>query len=307
MGTVISVLISVLTSAFVQDAYAWLPKAADWLFERGLRKLCPEMQERYREEWLADFATLPNSVIKLRWAFGCNLAAERTNAAFYQQRYDDAETLFKDAFVTHTTNLRKMTAIMMSVDERGPQLSVIVGSLEEMRAKSASVADKLAASPKLQISEPILRAQTVLRATAQTVGDYQSSIVNALSIVWKITDARIEQLKVKIDKADRLVQSIDRDRIYIKNLLRSKRENPSVTADELDNLSRDVVRLQSYLDDIDNGYEEDVETTRNYNGIVAALHNSARPVTDNIAAVLTANGFKCERPDTGAGIASPTS
>ena len=61
-------------------------KVSEWLLERAIRRLCPENQERYREEWKADLDAKPNSLIKLLWALGCYRVADRT--VFLQDKYD---------------------------------------------------------------------------------------------------------------------------------------------------------------------------------------------------------------------------
>jgi hypothetical protein len=139
MGAVIAIAISVV----IMEIYAWIPKASNWLCEQALRKLCPELQERCREEWQADLDAAPNSLIRLLWALGCNKAVDRTNYSLYQQRYDVLDCSYNELSDIYVNNLRKMNELRISISYRETNICKIQRSLEELELSASSAAGNL--------------------------------------------------------------------------------------------------------------------------------------------------------------------
>jgi hypothetical protein len=69
------ILISILIGIFLMELYAWLDRLAKWLVERVARELPEDRQAEFTEQFMADLATLPNSVAKVYFAFrDCTLS-----------------------------------------------------------------------------------------------------------------------------------------------------------------------------------------------------------------------------------------
>jgi hypothetical protein len=66
------ILISILIGIFLMELYAWLDRLA---VERVARELPEDRQAEFTEQFMADLATLPNSVAKVYFAFrDCTLS-----------------------------------------------------------------------------------------------------------------------------------------------------------------------------------------------------------------------------------------
>jgi hypothetical protein len=87
------ILISLFIGIFLMELYAWLDPLAKWLVERVAKELPEDRQAEFTEQFMADLATLPNSVAKVYFAFrDCTMAAE----TIYQSVYRDAFLFMAD-------------------------------------------------------------------------------------------------------------------------------------------------------------------------------------------------------------------
>ena len=68
-------LVSILGAIMLAELYVWLPRLCDILLERAVRSLPEEERARWREEWRADQAAMPNSIWRFFNAVGYNWAA----------------------------------------------------------------------------------------------------------------------------------------------------------------------------------------------------------------------------------------
>lgn len=60
-----TVLLGFVGKLACDEIRAWLPRLADWLKTKAVRKLPQELQERYEEEWQSGLEEIPGSVSKL--------------------------------------------------------------------------------------------------------------------------------------------------------------------------------------------------------------------------------------------------
>ena len=81
-------LISTLIGIALIEVYAWLDPLAKWLVGRVAKNLPEDRRADFTEQFIADLATLPNSVAKVYFAFrDCTLAAENIYQAVYREKF----------------------------------------------------------------------------------------------------------------------------------------------------------------------------------------------------------------------------
>jgi hypothetical protein len=59
---------AVIDNVIASEVFAWMPRWAERLLQRALRKLPVSLQERMREEWLRELQHIPGNVWKLKFA-----------------------------------------------------------------------------------------------------------------------------------------------------------------------------------------------------------------------------------------------
>jgi hypothetical protein len=86
MEILISVSISIFIGILLMELYAWLDPLAKWLVERVAKTLPHDRQADFKEQFIADLATLPNSIAKVYFALrDCTLAAQSIYQAVYRE------------------------------------------------------------------------------------------------------------------------------------------------------------------------------------------------------------------------------
>jgi hypothetical protein len=93
------ILISIVIGIALMELYAWLDPLAKWLVDRVAKNLPEDRRADFTEQFMADLATLPNSVAKVYFAFrDCTLAAQHIYQNVYREKYlsvaDDFDSLF---------------------------------------------------------------------------------------------------------------------------------------------------------------------------------------------------------------------
>lgn len=74
-----TVLLGFVGKLACDEIRAWLPRLADWLKTKAVRKLPQELQERYEEEWQSSLEEIPGSVSKLFFSASLLRASTRIN------------------------------------------------------------------------------------------------------------------------------------------------------------------------------------------------------------------------------------
>jgi lipopolysaccharide/colanic/teichoic acid biosynthesis glycosyltransferase len=80
MGVTATLIVTLLGSAgailVAAELQAWLPSLLQYLLTRAVKKLSPERQERYREEWAAHIEELPGEVSRVVFALQLPITSE---------------------------------------------------------------------------------------------------------------------------------------------------------------------------------------------------------------------------------------
>jgi len=93
------ILISTLIGIALIEVYAWLDPLAKWLVGRVAKNLPEDRRADFTEQFMADLATLPNSVAKVYFAFrDGTLAAENIYQEVYRETFlsmaDDFDSVY---------------------------------------------------------------------------------------------------------------------------------------------------------------------------------------------------------------------
>jgi hypothetical protein len=84
MASLIDIVVALAITLIGAELIAYAPSVAKWLVGRAVRRLRPEDQERFAEEWLAHAEELPGAVGKLLHGASCYVRAARRIS---QERY----------------------------------------------------------------------------------------------------------------------------------------------------------------------------------------------------------------------------
>jgi hypothetical protein len=88
MEILISLLISFIVGIVLMEMYAWLDPLAMWIVRRAARELPDDRQEEFMDQWEADLAAVPSSILKVCYVLrDCLLPIK-----------DIAQTMFRDDF-----------------------------------------------------------------------------------------------------------------------------------------------------------------------------------------------------------------
>ena len=81
----LSVLCPIICNIIASELYDRAPSIADWIINHEANHLPIDVQDRYREEWMAHFDECPGKLSKLIQAMWIGLAACRLSAEFLRQ------------------------------------------------------------------------------------------------------------------------------------------------------------------------------------------------------------------------------
>jgi hypothetical protein len=82
------ILISLVVGIVLMEMYAWLDPLAMWIVRRAANELPEDRHEEFTDQWEADLAAVPNSIMKVCYVFrDCLLPIK-----------DIAQTMFRDDF-----------------------------------------------------------------------------------------------------------------------------------------------------------------------------------------------------------------
>jgi hypothetical protein len=82
------ILISLIVGIVLMEMYAWLDPLAMWIVRRAAKELPEDRQEEFTDQWEADLAAVPNSIMKVCFVFrDCLLPIK-----------DIQQTMFRDDF-----------------------------------------------------------------------------------------------------------------------------------------------------------------------------------------------------------------
>jgi hypothetical protein len=82
------ILISIFIGIALMELYAWLDPIAEWLVYRVAKGLPEDRRADFTEQFIADLATLPNSVAKVYFAFrDCTLATQNIYQCIYRETF----------------------------------------------------------------------------------------------------------------------------------------------------------------------------------------------------------------------------
>jgi chromosome segregation ATPase len=105
MEILMSIFLSIFIGIALMELYAWLDPLAKWLVNRVAKDLPKDRQADFTEQFMADLATLPNSVAKVYFALrDCTLAAHNIHEAVRRETILSAADNF-DSFYSKINQL----------------------------------------------------------------------------------------------------------------------------------------------------------------------------------------------------------
>lgn len=263
-------IVSVLAGFLIVEVYSWLPCLSKWLLERAVRRVRAEDRDRCREEWNADLDALPNTMVRIFYAFRYFSigAADMINANFFEEKCNEVDYTFETFASQHqklVEDFRKAT-------------------LEHERSRGKVA---LAVAHALSSLEP--RADLVkLRVSLDQFGH---TLVRATDRTYDLLSVRINNVGSRLDHIDSLLKVVSKKRDELIELLQKKNISSDVPATILRGITDDLETIKSILDKGWDDWDDD-ESAKEFTKINAAIES----VCQNFGIHLTAGPRPAAEP-----------
>jgi hypothetical protein len=167
----LEILISTLIGIAMIEVYAWLDPFAKWLVGRVAKKLPEDCRADFTEQFMADLATLPNSVVKVYFALrDCTLAAHKIEEAVCRETVLSATDKFESFYdkmnlydqTVETSKAQVQTNLRQSIEF----ISALDQSLEALRRnhRQDDVDAETAIHHCQTLSSPVIDRISTIRA-----------------------------------------------------------------------------------------------------------------------------------------------
>jgi hypothetical protein len=253
-------LISIVIGILIVEAYAWLPRLSHLLIDLAVQRLRKEDQDRCREEWSADLAALPNTVVRLVHAVSCLAAAHKINLDFFETRLTvlDADIEELD---------RKQSGMIMSFRKAKDSLHRLGTTQRQMLDKHrAELRTQLVAPPNKEVESSW---QSLMRNMEQFIDTYG----NAADRSRKLLSVCIDRTGDRLTYVKGLIIKARRKRDQLTELLGRR----DVSPDRFDAL---LVDLANDLNAVKNIFADDKwgddDALREHKRLRAILHNAVQ-------------------------------
>jgi hypothetical protein len=259
-------LIAFIASLLRAEFYAWMPRLSEWLIEREISRLVPELQDRYREEWKASLYDIPNSVTKVVHALSFVLArtVNKMNREFVEgnlnaeANLNEFDRALEPLAAKHYDNANTIRNVQLSIRQQLARLKDldddVVNRARDMKASVPELSDDFLG----------------------TIEDFEHLLVRALTRATTLTKTAADGFDHKIAQTDDLLQSIYAKRAHLHDM-RHKREISATTlALCLEDLKQELRRLTLSIQDAtadDGNRTRDEEHKKVMNAITTAINH----------------------------------
>ena len=122
----IAALIGVVGGILANDLFAWLPRLAQWILEKAVKRAPEEIQDRLRDEWKADMSVdMPGNLSKVIFAAHLLWKARSMEGGLMGNglpegwvRHGDAALMLaictRDQFADYDQGMRKATRVWIN-------------------------------------------------------------------------------------------------------------------------------------------------------------------------------------------------
>jgi len=269
MEFVISILTSIVVGVLLYEGYAWLPKIAERLIERAVRRLPPEDQERCREEWNANLDALPNTTVKLWHALSFTFCrtADRITVDMFDAKFHDIEYSLNKLAEQHHRDLQKMRIVKMRAAKNAASRENVKTGLDNL--VTSIKATEAHARPL--IGQPA--TQRSIQDLTQALESFAHVLIAALTRAGDLMTARIETVGARIDQADNLIKTVFEKHSRINELFRKRRLSSKALVLALQNLNNELEQLRVIVEEdvID---DEDGARAKEHKHIVTAIQSA---------------------------------
>lgn len=191
-------LISIIIGLVTVELYAWLPKLVDSLLERAVCALPESDQERCREEWKANLAALPNTLLRAIHAFSFLVNAHQIERERVSEILHEADVLLGEVILLERKlqkdadgireSLARTTAQLLSAEEKR------IGALARLERAVTGAEAKAADQPSTDLREAV-------RRLAAAIPGVHASFKKRSSV----SAAYCGSIKTRLDQFDLLV------------------------------------------------------------------------------------------------------
>jgi hypothetical protein len=254
------IIISILIGVLIMEGYAWLDAVSKWLLERAVRQISPEDQDRCREEWRADLDAMPNTVVKLiyAWKNFSTDVADKINADCYEAMLNRSNEMFDNIIDAHRRCCERFEVLKLVHSNS-------LSSQEELRHSLAQGALELTTREQ-RISNP--QAAESAHGVVVAYKDWAKTAVQLAGRSSDLLGGRIERMGTKLSRVESLLKSVSEKRER-RNELTKKGSLFSVEVDRTNaEINQDLTELLLALED---GNDIDASAMQEHEEIFAAI------------------------------------
>lgn len=251
-------IVSVLAGFLIVEAYSWLPYFSKRLLERAVRRVSAEVRDRCREEWNADLDALPNTMVKIFYAFRHFSigAADLINADFFEDKCNEIDDMFEDFASQHqrlVEDFRKVT-----VEHNRSQGKVELAVAHALSSFNLKLSDT---------QNALLNA--LLAKLVKSLDELGHKLIRATDRSRDLLSVRINDVGSRLDDIDSLLKIVSKKRNEVTELLQKKNISSDISAAILRSITDDLGMIKSILEE-DEDWDDD-ESWKEYNKINAVI------------------------------------
>jgi hypothetical protein len=128
MASFITFIFGLLVAVVAEEIFGWMLRLAQWLVCRNLKRLPSQLQDRYKEEWLAHLDALPGRLSKLAFAIDTYRASYKISHYFLHPHIFHWTPIILRAFELTIAGIALVIelplflfiALLIKLDSRGP-------------------------------------------------------------------------------------------------------------------------------------------------------------------------------------------
>jgi hypothetical protein len=257
-------VISIVIGFVIVEIYAWLPHVSNWFINRAVQRLRKEDQDRCREEWTANLATLPNTLATLVHAISLYaVGAHRSNTEFFETKLTEIDALIEEFGKKHTSAAGNYRAAKENLQKRPTRL----------REK---LDQQLKGIKSLPINVPNEKAVSSFHKCVKAIEEFADTYVSVNRRATDLLCACVNSATERLDQVQGLILRASEKRNKAAELLTQRRVSPHKLESLLADSINDLNIVKSIFEDGKWGDDDALKEHKRIMNILSGLVDSMR-------------------------------
>lgn len=229
-------LISLLVTIALAEAYAWLPRLSALLIHRAVARLPADLRPRYAEEWESYLEAFPNSLVRLGQAISLNLASRQVAREAFGAKLEDIGRNFGRLDHACAEGLRGVESMQRTLTR-----TTDVGGLAEHIDAAIGRVGALAPAPTVS---PELRTRLV-----DSFSDLCRGLLQAATTLVTLTERALLRHKDKLERIAQLTVAAQRTHAQACSLLHERPWDVTALDHAIEQLESQLAAIRAMIDE----------------------------------------------------------